>query len=116
MRTAKLLASLLLIAGAALVTLAPVAAHAQDPSAIKQVGLVRTGSGTFSINVEGADIRTVVRAVAEFSGRNIVVAKEVQGKVRVSLKNVGWQEALRTILRANGLDYVDENGILRVDD
>ncbi len=116
MRTAKLLASLLLIAGAALVILAPVAAQAQDPSAMKQVGLVRTGSGTFSIDVEGADIRTVVRAISEFSGRNIVVAKDVQGRIRVALKNVGWQEALRTILRANGLDYVDENGILRVDD
>jgi len=116
MRTAKLLASLLVIAGAALVAFTPVAARAQDASAIKQVGLVRTGSGTFSIDVEGADIRTVVRAVGEFSGRNIVVAKEVQGKVRVALKNVGWQDALRTILRSNGLDYVEENGILRVDE
>jgi type IV pilus assembly protein PilQ len=34
----------------------------------------------------------------------------------VALRNVGWQEALRTILRSNGLDYVEEGGILRVDD
>ncbi len=116
MRTAKLLTSLLLIGGSALVTLAPVPARAQDPNAMKQVGLVRTGAGTFSIDVEGADIRAVLRAIAEFSGRNIVPSKEIAGKVRVSLKNVGWQEALRTILRSNGLDYVEENGILRVDD
>lgn len=115
MRTAKLLASLLLIAGAALVTLAPVPAGAQEAGPMKQVGLVRTGSGTFSLEVEGADIRTVLRAISEFSGRNIVVSGEITGRVRVALKNVGWQDALRTVLRSNGLDYVEENGILRVD-
>ena len=30
--------------------------------------------------------------------------------------NVGWQEALRTMLRSNGLDYVEDGGILRVDE
>ena len=115
MRTAKLLASLLLIAGAALVTLAPVPARAQDSGTMKQVGLVRTGSGTFSIDVEGADIRTVLRAISEFSGRNIVLNGDISGRVRVALKNVAWQDALRTVLRSNGLDYVEENGILRVD-
>lgn len=113
MRSAKLLAGVLLLAGA---VLAAMPAAAADSGAMKQVGLVRTGSGTFSIDVEGADIRAVVRAIAEFSGRNIVVAKDVTGTVRVSLRNVAWQDALRTVLRANGLDYVDENGIIRVDD
>jgi type IV pilus assembly protein PilQ len=116
MRTAKLLAGLLLIAGTVLVALAPVPASAQNLGPMKQVGLVRTGSGTFSVDVEGADIRTVLRAISEFSGRNIVVSGDISGKVRVSLKNVAWQDALRTILRSNGLDYVEENGILRVDE
>ena len=116
MRTAKLLASLLLIAGAVLVVLAPVPAQAQEAGAMRQVGLVRTSSGAFSLDVEGADIRTVLRAISEFSGRNIVMSSGVQGRVRVSLRNVAWQDALRTVLRANGLDYVDEGGIIRVDD
>jgi type IV pilus assembly protein PilQ len=115
MRTGKVLAGVVLVAvvcGTAILT-APASAQS---SASQQVGLVRTGSGTFSIDVEGADVRTVVRAIAEFSGRNIVVAREVKGTVRVALRNVGWESALRTILRSNGLDYADENGILRVDD
>jgi type IV pilus assembly protein PilQ len=80
------------------------------------VGMVRTGAGTFTIDVEGADIRTVMKAISDFSGRNIVVGKDVKATVKASLRNVGWQEAMRTILRSNGLDYVDENGILRVDE
>jgi type IV pilus assembly protein PilQ len=110
MRTARALLGLVLTA--VLATTAP----AQQPSAMKQVGMVRTGAGTFSIDVEGADIRTVIRSIAEFSGRNIVVAQNVKGYVKVSLRDVGWQEALRTILRSNGLDYTEDGGILRVDE
>jgi type IV pilus assembly protein PilQ len=89
---------------------------AQQPSAIKEVGLVRTGQGAFTIDVEGADVRTVLRAISEFSGRNIVVAPGVHGEVHVSLHEVGWMEAMRTILRSNGLDYVEEGAIIRVDE
>jgi type IV pilus assembly protein PilQ len=115
MRLGKVQAGLILLVCACLVTGAVRPAAAQSGT-MQQVGLVRTGTGTFSIDVEGADIRTIVRAVSEFSGRNIVVGKEVKGTVKVALKNVGWQDALRTILRSNGLDYVEEGGILRVDD
>jgi len=110
MRVARALLGLVLTLALATVSLA------QQPSAIKEVGLVRTGQGAFSIDVEGADVRTVLRAIAEFSGRNIVVAPGVHGEVRVALHEVGWMEALRTILRSNGLDYVEEGSIIRVDD
>jgi type IV pilus assembly protein PilQ len=115
MRTAKILAALVLIAGVSLAMVAARPAAAQT-SASQQVGMVRTGAGTFSLDVEGADIRTVLRAISEFSGRNIVLASNVKATVKVSLKNVGWEEALRTILRANNLDYVEEGSILRVDE
>jgi type IV pilus assembly protein PilQ len=106
---------ILMICGClAVLPVQPVAA--QESSAMKQVGMVRTGAGTFTIDVEGADIRTVLRAIAEFSGRNIVPGANVRGPVKVSLRNVTWQDALRTILRSNGLDYADEGGIMRVDD
>jgi len=115
MRVGKALVGLVLMAAVTLVAVGAAPSFADDV-AMKQVGMVRTGSGSFSIDVQGADIRTVVKAISEFSGRNIVVAKDVRGSVTIALKNVGWQEALRTILRTSGLDYVDEGGILRVDD
>jgi type IV pilus assembly protein PilQ len=89
---------------------------AQESTAMRQVGMVRTGAGTFTMDVEGADIRTVLKAIAEFSGRNIVPGKDVKGTVKVALRNVTWQDALRTILRSNGMDYAEEGGIIRVDD
>ena len=116
MRTDRVLAGLVLMVALCATLVAAGGAAAQQSSSMDQVGLVRTGSGTFSLDVEGADIRTVVRAIAEFSGRNIIVGNGVKGTVKVSLRNVGWQEALRSVLRSNGLDYAEDNGILRVDD
>src|SRR5436190_1702979 len=107
--------ALAIVAATAVATVMP--ARAQDqPSAQRQVGLVRTGSGTLSLDVDGADVRTVIRAIAEFSGRNIVIDHGVTGQVHISLSNVSWESALRTVLRANGLDYVEEGGIMRVDE
>ncbi len=115
MRVGKALVGLVLMTMVSLAVSAATPSFAAD-EAMKQVGMVRTGSGSFSIDVQGADIRTVVKAISEFSGRNIVMAKDVRATVTVTLSNVGWQEALRTVLRTNGLDYVDEGGILRIDE
>src|SRR5512134_1966754 len=116
MRIGKASIGLILATGVCLAVLLAQPAAAQESTAMKQVGMVRTGAGTFTMDVEGADIRTVLKAISEFSGRNIIIGKDVRATVKVSLRNVGWQEALRQVLRSNGLDYVEEGGILRVDE
>jgi type IV pilus assembly protein PilQ len=117
MRTAKLLG---VVAGVTLASLLVVGAFAPatwaQESATDKVGLQKTGPGTFSIDVDGADIRTVCRAIAEFSGKNIVVAKDVRANVTVRLRNVGWREALRTVLLSAGLDSAEDGSIIRVDE
>ena len=70
---------------------------------------------TMNINMQNADIRTILRAVADFSGRNIIASPEVRGTVTVALSDVPWREALSVILRANGFGFVEEDGIIRVD-
>ena len=98
--------ALAIVAATAVATVMP--ARAQDqPSAQRQVGLVRTGSGTLSLDVDGADVRTVIRAIAEFSGRNIIVAKDVKAVVTIKLTDVNWRDALHTILYSCGLDFTD---------
>jgi len=113
----KAMLGLTLVAGLALASVAVPARAQTTPSAAgAQVGLVRTGSGSFSIDVEGADLRTVLRAISEFSGRNIIVGQNVKAVVRISLRNVAWQDALKAVLRANGLDYVEDGSVIRVDE
>ena len=115
MRIGRVLSGLLGVVAALGLSLGAPAHAAYQPTAMREVGLERTGEGTFSLDVDGADVRTVVKAIAEFSGRNIVVAEGVKAVVTVTLKNVSWRDALRTILRSSGLDYAEEGGILRVD-
>jgi type IV pilus assembly protein PilQ len=67
-----------------------------------------------SMNVEQADIRTVLRSIAEFSGTNIVAGTEVTGPVTVLLNNVPWREALDNVLKINDFVAVEENGVIRV--
>lgn len=111
---AKKAGLVMLLAALSLAALAaPVSAQS---SAGSTVGLVRTGSGSFSLDVDGADLRTVLRAISEFSGRNIVMGSNARGTVRITVKNVSWQDALKAVLRANGLDYVEDGAIIRVDD
>jgi len=67
-----------------------------------------------SMNVEQADIRTVLRSIAEFSGTNIVAGSEVTGPVTVLLNNVPWREALDNVLRINDFVAVEDKGVIRV--
>ena len=95
------------------------AGMAQEKVAVEgptKVAVTRNPGGgeLISLDVQGADINTVLRTLSEFSGRNIVTNKEVKGAVSVRLKNVPWRNALEMILRTQGLSYIEEQGILRV--
>jgi type IV pilus secretin PilQ/predicted competence protein len=69
---------------------------------------------TISMDLEDADIQTVLRALADYSGRNIVASSAVTGKVTVRLINVGWRQALDIILKTAGYAYREEENIIRV--
>jgi len=60
-----------------------------------------------SIDVQGAEVETVLRSLAEFSGKNIVASKEVKGTVTLRLRNVPWRQALDILLRTQALGMVD---------
>lgn len=61
-----------------------------------------------SLDVQGAEIQTVLRSLAEFSGKNIVASKEVKGEVTLRLRNVPWRHALDILLKTQGLGMVEK--------
>ena len=68
-----------------------------------------------SLEFKDADIRDVIRILADISGLNFVVDPEVKGTVTIRLRNVPWQKALDVILKVNGLGMIDEgDGIIRI--
>jgi type IV pilus assembly protein PilQ len=66
---------------------------------------------------EDADIRDVIAAFATFSGRTIVVGREVGGTVTAEVRNQPWDVALRAILQSHGLAASEDasSGIITVD-
>ena len=68
-----------------------------------------------SCDFEDADILTILRALSEYAGVNIVAGKDVTGTVTVRLHNVPWRRALEIILRASGYAYREDPGVIRVD-
>jgi type IV pilus assembly protein PilQ len=79
------------------------------------VELKPTGSDKrINLDVQGADIHTVLRTLADYSGKNIIASREVEGEVTARLYDIPWEDALRSVLRAHGYGYVEENGIVRV--
>jgi len=67
-----------------------------------------------TIDAQGADIKTVLRTISDFAGKNIVYGPDVKGKVYVHIKDVPWEEALDVLLKAHGYAYREEYGMIRV--
>ncbi|MEZ4388337.1 MAG: secretin N-terminal domain-containing protein [Candidatus Krumholzibacteriia bacterium] len=110
----RLLTLTWLVGGLALAAVAQTPPAAQEPTTFTIAPAVDPGPRV-SLDVQDAEIGTVLRSLASFSGTNIVASPRVTGKVTVKLDQVPWREALTVILRAHNFDYIEEHGILRVD-
>ncbi len=98
----KLISIGLLVVLTASVTLLP--AQTADPSTpIKNV------------NFQAADVRSVIRFLADYGKVNVVVAPAVEGTVTIALSDVTWKQALEIIGRTYDLAVVfEEGGYIRV--
>jgi len=67
-----------------------------------------------SLDLQGADLRAVLRSFSEISGLNMVIDPAVNGTVDVALRDVPWDQALDIILTANKLGYVVDGTIVRI--
>lgn len=56
-----------------------------------------------SLDFQDADIKSVLRLMAEYGNMSIVSGEDVKGTVTLTMKNVPWEQALDTILDINGL-------------
>jgi type IV pilus assembly protein PilQ len=70
-----------------------------------------------TVTFQDTDIRDVIASFAAFSGRTIVVGKDVTGTVTAEIRNQPWDVALRAILSGQGLAASEDaiSGIITVD-
>ncbi len=63
-----------------------------------------------------ANIADVVAGFAAFSGRTIILGKDIKGEVTAEIRNQPWPQAFQAILAAQGLSAQEmAGGIIRVD-
>ena len=99
---------------------APVAAPA--PARKPEVGirsaamLTRADEPRITVTWDRASIADVVAGFAAFSGRTIILGKDVKGEVNAEIKNQPWPQAFQAILATQGLSAQEmAGGIIRVD-
>lgn len=91
----------------------PPAAPTVSP-ALTQAGQKRYIGSPVSLDLDGADLRETIRTLVEHGGLNVVFDPSVQGTVNILVRDIPWDQALETILRANKLGYVAEGTIIRI--
>ncbi len=67
-----------------------------------------------SLDFQKADVKNILRSLAEVSGLNIITTPEVSGTVTMRLTNVPWDQALDIILANNKLGMEQEGNIIRI--
>jgi type IV pilus assembly protein PilQ len=67
-----------------------------------------------SFDFKDADIRDVLRILADISGFNIIVSSDVKGTVTLKLSNVPWDQALDVVLEDSGLGGFVEGNVVKV--
>jgi type IV pilus assembly protein PilQ len=81
--------------------------------------LVRAGASEeprITVVWDRANIADVVAGFAAFSGRTIILGKDVKGEVTAEIRNQPWPQAFQAILAAQGLSAQEmAGGIIRVD-
>lgn len=88
-----------------------------NPSDKLGTATVMSEQPRITVTYQDADIRDVIAAFASFSGRTIVVGKDVSGTITAEIKNQPWDVALRAILQGQGLAAAEDamSGIITVD-
>jgi len=67
-----------------------------------------------SLDFKDADIKNILRLIAEVSNLNIIVADEVTGKITMRLVDVPWDQALEIILQSKHLDKRQVGNVVRI--
>jgi type IV pilus assembly protein PilQ len=69
---------------------------------------------SISVDFKDADIVNVIRILAAESGKNVVIADDVKGRMSIRLHDVPWRHALETVLEAKGLQLIERDRVIRI--
>lgn len=74
-----------------------------DPTKVVQGSKAGFGGEKLSLDFNGIDVKSLLRIIGDFTGKNIVVSDAIQGTITLRLKDVPWDQALDIIMKQKGL-------------
>ena len=83
-------------------------------SATERPATPRPASPTVTLDVVDADLRNVLRLVADVGRLNLVLGDDVTGRVTAHLRRVSWRDAFVALLRTKDLGFVQDGDVLFV--
>ena len=86
---------------------------AEQPEGLYFGKKVYTGK-PISLDLVDADLKNVLRLIADFTKMNIVIDPGIHGKVTLKVENVPWDQIFDMILKANGLGIEKQGNVIRV--
>jgi type II secretory pathway component GspD/PulD (secretin) len=78
------------------------------------VPVVMAEPSKIALYFKNADIKDVLRALADQAGVNLMIDTQVSGMITIHLSKVTFTEALNVICKNNGLTYDKENNVYHV--
>ncbi|MFO7578552.1 MAG: type IV pilus secretin PilQ, partial [Pelovirga sp.] len=87
----------------------PVVSATEQPQALTRYSGEKT-----SLVFDNAEVRDILRLIAEISDLNIIASDDVSGNVTLRLIDVPWDQALDLILDVTGLGMIQQGNVVRV--
>lgn len=100
--------AVLALTAAALVSFAVLPAIAVDAESAEYSG------EPISLSLENAELREALARIAELADLRLEIEPGVKGTITVDVKDVPWDQVLRSITRIQRLEYRIEDGVIEV--
>lgn len=102
------------ISGVASKLVQPRETAAGEKQAAQVGGVKRYTDRIISLDFQDADIKSVLRLMAEYGNISIISGDDVKGNITLTLKSVPWDQALDSILNIKGLTKKQSDDVIIV--
>ena len=88
---------------------------ADDQPVMEGTGVTaEKGKETLSVDFPNAEIRTILRNIADLFDLNLVIPEALEGRASLKLRDVTWKQIFDVLLPPQGYTYVTQDNIIKI--
>lgn len=72
------------------------------------------GEKLVTLNLNDADLQQTLKLIYDMTGANIILSKDISGRVTLNVKDIPLKKVLELICEMNGLKYIYEEGVIKI--